>query len=108
MSGGHGAYEALEARRLRSVTVEDGAAVIRGTDGDDLIVFSLYTSWEQTRYNVKVNGVAQPSPSGWFKDFERFVIDAGPGHDRVRVVRSTFRVDVFGRAGDDHVSLNAG
>ena len=96
------AVEALEARRLLSVTVEDGAAVIRGTDGDDVIKFSLYTSWEQFRYSVRVNGVPQPTPRG---SYDRFVIDAGRGNDHVRVIDSTYPVNVYGGAGNDWIYL---
>lgn len=105
-------FEALEARRHLSVTVEDDVARIIGTDGADEITLVIRADVESLFFSLKVNGVEQPASipyvgSGYVR---HFVIDAGAGDDRVEATvhqHNLFRLSVYGRDGKDWINLNA-
>jgi hypothetical protein len=76
--------EALESRRLLSVTLQNGLLRIVGTAGDDLIkvkhpLNDTGTRWDQTRTIVEINGEQSFFRTGQIR---KLIINGREGNDQ--------------------------
>src|SRR5687767_14161177 len=92
--------EAMEARRMLSATVVDGLLVVAGTNGDDVISFSLNATG--TKIKVSVNG---ESDAFRLADVLRISASGKDGHDKIRMSDNNgvleFKARMRGGEGND-------
>lgn len=101
--------DALEPRRLLTVTVEGNVARISGTDGDDEIDIKVFLGLGWHLFELTINGVRQPDPvrltRGGYRP-SRVVIEAGDGNDFVTTSVRHFPLTVNGGRGRDFIYLD--
>jgi Ca2+-binding RTX toxin-like protein len=94
------AIETMEERRMLSATVVDGLLVVAGTNGDDVISFSLNASGSKVK--VSVNG---DSDAFRLSDVLRISASGKDGHDKIRMNNKNgvleFKARMRGGEGND-------
>jgi Ca2+-binding RTX toxin-like protein len=94
--------EALESRRLLSVTLADGILTVTGTDQND----TLFVGRNQTMIVVNDNGTASQYPPA---DVNSIVILGLEGHDRIGIGPGLHKpITADGGEGNDYITGGTG
>ena len=98
--------QSLESRQMLSVTLLEGVLSVEGTDGDDVVTFSVDSTIPETpALVVSLNGVATSNP---LESVTSIKVNVGSGDDSVTFGDIAIAGTVDGGDGKDMLSGGAG
>src|SRR5687768_4014973 len=98
--------QSLESRQMLSVTLLEGVLSVEGTDGNDVVSFSVDSTIPETpALVVSLNGVATSNPLASVTSIK---VDVGAGNDSVTFGDVAIAGTVDGGDGKDMLSAGAG